>query len=1029
MDSSNGSKYINTYYVNSWGQKVYNKAIEIRDAKVFLNDYVGGLNIDDAYIRPDNIIVDDPSMGRIYGTDCRENIVSLNGCFYRQRGIVYNGGNFTLPDMSGYKNLNDIGNMYFGTQITYLSSDLLSLYDGRNDNDPENILQWSDFIGTRELKIAKDALKHISYRISNLSQMELTIYDPADNSTILNTDASAPDESKYLNIVEILCPKLKEGSEDEYEPFNRIRSFSSFNVNSQQFIDYTTLFEMCPNVEELNGFLRGDLRRAKMDGMLHSCKKLRVISESISHNGNIDDLSYSIDLYDFFDWTAETSFGITQLFTSSSSEPSFAVKKIITQEHFATIMATLHNYQNIHQLANIFSYCHIDGYDPNYEIQLSGDMPNVRNINCLFYRCRSVSENVPLRIRRSLFKHLPNVTMMENTFNGVWFDHMPSYDFFCKRTLSPKREEIYVSNTDELPEQVNTPTNAYLYSVNYSHTIQSMLGCFSNAKFYGCKCWFDVNDDFDNEMDSNVYLKPYDDYIKYSDGSDCAHTVYFKKESGVWIRYELTQSKAYTDTLDNYTHYSDKINSAIGEWEIDNHNLNRDLNTFNNKRNGVPYDTELMSDIHISPTFCCLPPDIFYGCNYNCDLKSVFEDTNIIGVLPQHLIVDCYEGKLNDMLKNVNILPNLIYHHDPMTEDNGNYVSLIDHIPVDESLVNKPNSETDDIRYNMSGNATVLFRNSNGELRRRRAIVSAHMNGSEDLLEDPTVKDYYKSQFVYVPQGYVNNRNLDNAFNFRYNLPDQVDLSRQALNNQYGIIWPGDSGGINESPDNSPQLWPYYTQYFFTVDESIVWNKVYYMNEPFITENDDCDFSDLDSAVPPRRVFSDADKNVNNKWWPTDYLIDKTNWNQKTNGIFNVFLNLCGQRDARTGKVTDCGCLIGKAKRNSPKLGAFLTGPLVAFLNGRVFDLETDAGEFTDLNGSQKIIQYSLGLARNIIFPTYHLTTSNLELASKHILDWDGTERTIFYKFMFPLDSYEDYDRVFGIGSKTVNTSIKYIVT
>ena len=1037
-DSSKRSKYTNDkgYYTNSWGQKVYNMPINLSDAKRFINDYVGGGIIDDAYIGDDNIIVDSTTQGRRYGVNRMANITSLNGCFYKQDGIFYDGASSanSLPNLSGYENLTDIAQMYYGTKISYISAALLNLYDGRNNNEPENLLYWGDFIGNREMKIAKDAFKHISYRLSSLSQMSLTIYDPADYTKILNNDPSAPEETRYLNIVDILCPQLDETSDsnDEYIPFERIISFNSFAVNSEQFIDYTKLFDVCPNVEELNGFLKSDLRRSKIDGMLYNCRNLKRISDSISHTGNIDDLSYMIDLFEFFNWTDENSYGIFELFSSNtnSSEPSFAVKKIISQEDFATIMSVLHNYQNLEQLSNIFSYCYIDNYNPNYEIKLSGDMAKVRNINSLFYHCRSLIDNVPLKIRRSFFKHLPNVTLAENTFNGVWFDHMLSYDFFCKRNVNSKPEDIYVSNDDEPPASINTPTNAKLYTVQYNQTINSLYNCFSGAKFYDCKCWFDINDYYENEEDSNVYLKPYDDYIKYSTGEDCNRTVYYKKENNVWIKYELSHTKAYTDTLHNFTHYVAKINSAIGEWEIENHNIDRDLNTFNNKPYGYPFDTNLISEIHISPTFCCLPPDIFYGCHYKCDLRNVFENTNIIGVLPKHLIETCYDGKLENMVRNVNILPNLMYHYDSKTASNGNFLSMIDSIPIDESMVNKPNSDTDTTRYNLSGSATVLFRNSNGDLRRRRPIVSAYEEGSEEPLDGYTIRDYSKSIFVYVPQGYANIQNLDDAFTFRYNLPEQVDLSRQSLYNNYGIVWPGDTGGINEAPDLRPDLWPYYTQYYFMVDESIVWNKISYMNHPFITDEQDLDFSDLSADFLPKREFTNASKTYTYKWWPTDYTITKDLWNNKTNlnGSFNVFLNLCGQRDVRTSKITDCGCLIGKAIRNVPKLNSFISGSLVAFLNGKIFDSEVDAGEFTDLNGSSQAVQYTLGMAKNLIFPVYHMASSNLDLASRFILSWSGPERTIFYEFMFPIDSLQDYKDVFRFES-CLSSSPKYKIS
>ena len=152
------------------------------------------------------------------------------------------------------------------------------------------------------------------------------------------------------------------------------------------------------------------------------------------------------------------------------------------------------------------------------------------------------------------------------------------------------------------------------------------------------------------------------------------------------------------------------------------------------------------------------------------------------------------------------------------------YWVVLPSIPIDETLINKQNTDTDTIRYNLSsGDATVLFRNSDGELRRRRPIVSAYDNvTSEPIENDYTIKDYSKSIFTYIPQGYANNQNYDYAFTFRYNLPAQVDLSRQSLNNNYGIIWENENGGIEMAPDYRPDMWPYYTQYFFAVEPHLI---------------------------------------------------------------------------------------------------------------------------------------------------------------------------------------------------------------
>ena len=186
------------------------------------------------------------------------------------------------------------------------------------------------------------------------------------------------------------------------------------------------------------------------------------------------------------------------------------------------------------------------------------------------------------------------------------------------------------------------------------------------------------------------------------------------------------------------------------------------------------------------------------------------------------------------MFENVNILPNVMYHYDKNLTNYTNedpdyeskyqrhqdYLALIDGIDIDNDTIN-----SDDPTYTLVGSsdndAVVLFRNSNGELRRRCPI-----DGNE----------YSKSQFAYVPQGYTTNTNLQNAFTFRYNLPKQVNLNVGLLRQEGITDWPDGNYGNNYSPENRPELWPYYTQYFLTVDESISWNRIYNMNSTVATE-------------------------------------------------------------------------------------------------------------------------------------------------------------------------------------------------
>lgn len=1014
LDSSIKSKYINTPYVNEWGQSVKNGLMTIQEAAYFINACTGNQSIDDAYLtyvdaetttiydrmesKQISVWVEDDTIA-----DRRGNITSLNGCFNKQSGIIYNNSTAktatNIPDLSYYTALNDIAQMYYGTEVKFLTERLLNLPDSRNTNDPENLLYWAEFNGSGDLRIALDAFKHISYRISGLSVMTLQVYDPDDYTSVLCNGNEEPSDENKLNIVDVLCPQEDPEKPGKYIPFTRITSMSSFAINSSQWVDYTKLFEICPNVETLSSFLNCDLSKAKIDGILYPCTKLTSIVDSFNHTGSMNTLTHAVDLFSFFNWTDETMWGrITNLFSSTGTNvPGFSIKKVINHADFVTIMSILHNYQKIERLSNLFSFCTILTYNPNYEIKLSGMMNKVKNINSLFYECKSDDPETPLRIRRSFFENLPSVTSMANTFCGVYFDHMLSYDFFCKRIELRTDNSVFVKIDNEYKQA--TMKN---FGYDSNALINNMYNCFGGAKFEKCKCWFDVED-------GNQDLIPETDTVTYNSQT---YTTYYKYEGGRYVEYHIIEPEQKTDTYNNFTNYVKNTGKIAGADDmINNHYIANDLTLYHNSTgNQYPY-TE--NEYNIYPTYCCLPPDIFYACRYDCDLSYVFSDTNIIGVIPQHLLKNCYNSKLNDMFRNVNILPNLIYHYNSATAGDAGYKTLISNIPVDNQTITIT-TEDDTTVYTLVGStdddATVLFRDGDGVLKRRYPI-----NGDE----------YDKSQFVYIPQGYASNSNLHEAFTFRYNLPSQVNMFRRELN-EAGIIWPeGEWFGTEFSPEVRPELWPYYTQYFFMTDESLVWKNIANMNYPFITDGKDICFASTNEQRKAR-VFSSMDTNYSDgdRWWNERTIIGRGEWDNKTDGMFNVFLNLCCQRNVRTGKLIDFGCSLNIPMNNNnyPSFDGFVSGTLTALLNGRIFSAGTDAGRFTPTNGSSIII-YNLGFSRNIIFPSInYLPSGDISLMPRVALSY-ASETAWFYEFMFN-DSLtlSRYKQIYSIPNGVLDT-------
>ena len=135
------------------------------------------------------------------------------------------------------------------------------------------------------------------------------------------------------------------------------------------------------------------------------------------------------------------------------------------------------------------------------------------------------------------------------------------------------------------------------------------------------------------------------------------------------------------------------------------------------------------------------------------------------------------------------------------------------------------------------------------------------------------------------------------------------------------------------------------------------------------------------------------------------------------------------KRDVRTGMIKDNGCSISKTWTNNPQLNSFISGILLVFLNGKIFDDSLDAGLFTPMHASSNIIQYSIGFGRNVILPHIDYVTSDPSRHSKVLLSYNS-EIAKFYHFMFTdSTSIKHYGQIFSnLNSRIIKDTPKYIV-
>ena len=766
----------------------------------------------------------------------KENIVSLSSCFRGRKNVKYTiveaaaekpyessnyeGGLNTHPILSKYKSLSNISGMYYGTGVKFISKNLLDLPHAQNVKG--NTLTWDSFIqGMTKMSIASDALYNISYRLNSYSYVNFTIYEYNDNTS--SYEEVGEDNNHMFKICDFFYP-FNDGKKiytedngydftNDLVPYDHITTITSLNFGDQ-CIDFRGMFKLFPNVKEISLFLNGcNLSKYNIDGILQPCKNIISISQCFC-DIDVNNSTQVVDLFKLFNWEENTT-EIKGLFDGPSSNylmNGFEVKKTITYDNFKTVLKKITEYTKLTRLTNLFSYCTITGYpsDANENEISFGEgviLNNIANISNLFNGCNSdyipfVNEKDTLKgiykggvlnIGRSLFKNLPNVTVVYRTFKDTYLSSSLTYDFFCKRSESISKTQVLLTIDDQ-----NSNTNeAMLCEYTYNSNMVNLEECFFNTKFVNCKNWFDQKDNV--SLDRNYIEVGNDKY--YERGF-----VYYVYNgiSNTYDEYTL-DNDIIDDCLDNYTDFVPQ-NSISGKgdplvWY--NHDLVQDFIYYGNIKGGdKPFDPENVACRNtIQETYCCLPPDFLYGCASSASVNNIFANSNIIGVIPRNLTKKIRGKSISNMFLNVNIMPNLEYYYD----ENGG---------LNESILNKI-----DLPVNIEGDPdeyTVVFRDKYGKLQRRKPI-----DGDMNL-----------GQFVYVPSNFTISGNLSKMFNFRYNLPRHWSMPNKPDGN------PGyykTSDDLNYAISKGEIKLPYHNQYYFITDKCVDWNNLFEASSLFIS--------------------------------------------------------------------------------------------------------------------------------------------------------------------------------------------------
>ena len=954
--------------------------------------------------------------------DVKKKITSLSGCFKGREKVKYEivdaqkelkGTNHLHPTLSLYESVNDISGMYENTGVNFVSKFLLDLPFEKNTLD--NPLYWDMFIkGMSRMSIASDALYNISYRLKTYSYISFTIYVSDEKNNYVQ---AGKDADNIFRICDFFHPFSEEDGKgtktyteekgytfgDDVQVYKDIKSFETLNFGDQ-YIDFRGMFELFPNVQTITSFLNSDLSKYNIQGLLKPCKNIITVMQSFCDsyiNAPIGENVQIIDLYEFFNWEENTT-DILNLFDGLDPLMNgFSVNKTITYENFVKILNKIVEYTKLTRLTNIFSYCTITGYN-NEEIKFSSPLNKITNISNLFESCTSsykpfegadggekgIYEGGVLNIGRSFFEQLPNFTVAQRTFANTHLSSPLTYDYFCKRgkKLNEKTILLWKDKDDE-------SAKASLFTCDYSSNIINLRECFYNTKFVNCKNWFDEKDNV--SIDRNYIMSG---EVKYEERG---YEYYeYSNISGSYVTYTL-DNDVIDDCLDNYTDFVPKnsILNTDGEYTWYNHDLYQDFIYYGNIKDGVsPFDPENEAGVNtIQKTYCCLPPDILYGCNSTAAIDGMFANSNIIGVIPRNLTKKVKKQSISNIFRNVNIMPNLEYYYD---KNGGLNSSILDKVV---EIVDIDYGTDSDINNDIiSEEYCVVFRDEYGRLKKRK----------------PVKCDRNLGQFVYVPANFTTSGSLMNAFNFRYNLPRHWEMPSKTNVGYYKSTHEFNNA-IKEGSLDTTTL-TYHSQYYFLTDKCVKWENVYDAKSVFISNDQDVDFSNKYTMGYSREYYNGSSElAINQKnTWTVDINVSTpaywTNYNMKN---FNVDLNLCGKKN-EYNMIDDNGCPIIIENRNI-HLDYFVSGVITIFLNGRVFDSTFAVNKLTTSNhkssGSSMVIGY-YGMGKNIIMPQF----SGVPLDDK--LEFIPVDNEIvYYDFMVDNDStsINNYYKYFAEGKLT----------
>lgn len=516
------------------------------------------------------------------------------------------------------------------------------------------------------------------YRIIKLCDNSGHLINNPDISYLFNNDLTNTNNLISINYLEFYS------KDDVVLNYNQL--FNSDNWSNLRYINNS--FNNSINIS--------DYRNLKLNKL-----KLYTINNSFK-SINSDVL---INMYDLLNW----DFYLTNTEESIGNCFYYTIKYIKKQD-WNTIWTKINN--NIHynnSISQLFQNTYLVSTDNiipvtlQYITSLFSTFSNFNIVNSIEgvndVQQLKLLEKIPLDVN-VLITYFPKVVLFYSTFYNTTIKSVPKLNFFNRRikTITPVYQVDTVGGV-----KTNSKRQINLIQYNYTQNITHIKNMFAMCNF--------INGSF--KYNQEVYPKT---ELQLLDGTSLPDTEYYQQINSTNIK-----------TIDPNVYEQDLIHPTTCIYET-----NYDIYT----SKVIPQATEgEMVGQYI------LPPDFFAGCVSNCNISSIFQNSNIWGSLPKSLLSNLTNASnLNAAFNGVNVLPtyyNTFKFNHP-TNSNIKYKKVYSYIP--EGFFNTAVGLSNGFNFNLRYPS----------------------NNITDVTNLETVNYYYivlDTSFNIIPVGFQNNSN------------------------------------------------------------------------------------------------------------------------------------------------------------------------------------------------------------------------------------------------------------------------------